>query len=429
MSADPVRIGARLRSERTDRRMTVDALAEAFRDAASERDRRRMPKLQDLRRTIRGYEAGEHVPRDRNRMLYCAVFEMTEADLYGDDEAQEQQPAALQRPLAAQGAIELATWIETTNAGSGTLDFLDDETRRLTFDYARRPPMDVLDDASDLLQHATQLLREGRQRLAQTRTLFQNSSELLALLCLLGGDLGRYPAARAYGHTAWLCAEEADSDLHRALVLSAQSKTAKWEQRYRDAAALARRGYEHSPPIEARILLASQEANALQALGDLEGADEALTRAKRARDELVPGDGLGAAWACPRPRQATYALQVALGAGDHEWMLREVEAADEAWSEGDLWVYGTWSQIRIGAGIAHTMAGQVDGAAEEVAPVLELPPDLRVVTITGRLGVVEHQLAQRNYAGSGTASALRDQIKDFRAGALRQREIAPPEDG
>jgi hypothetical protein len=109
-------------------------------------------------------------------------------------------------------------------------------------------------------------------------------------------------------------------------------------------------------------------------------------------------------------------------------MLREVAAADQAWAEGDPWVYGTWSQIRIGAGIAHTMAGQVDGAAEEVTPVLDLPPELRVVTITGRLGVVEQALTQRRYAGSGAAFDLRDQIKDFRAEALRPRELGPPED-
>jgi hypothetical protein len=47
-----------------------------------------------------------------------------------------------------------------------------------------------------------------------------------------------------------------------------------------------------------RILLASQEANALQALGDLAGADAALTRARRARDELASGKELGSAWAC-----------------------------------------------------------------------------------------------------------------------------------
>jgi hypothetical protein len=60
--------------------------------------------------------------------------------------------------------------------------------------------------------------------------------------------------------------------------------------------------------------------------------------------------------------------------------------------------------------------------------VLDLPPELRVVTITGRLGVVEQQLARRRYVGSGAAVDLRDQIRDFRAGALRQGAVAPAED-
>ncbi|MCO5967451.1 transcriptional regulator [Actinoallomurus soli] len=82
-AADP-RIGARLRAERKARRMTVQALAEAFRDNATERDRKRLPKLRDLCRTIRGHEAGEHPPGPRYRMFYAAVFGMSEEELFGD---------------------------------------------------------------------------------------------------------------------------------------------------------------------------------------------------------------------------------------------------------------------------------------------------------------------------------------------------------
>lgn len=89
MSADNARIGARLRNERKKRRMTVEALAEAFRDHATERDRQRLPKIKDLCRTIRGHEAGEHPPGPRYRMLYAAVFDMPEEDLFGDQDATE----------------------------------------------------------------------------------------------------------------------------------------------------------------------------------------------------------------------------------------------------------------------------------------------------------------------------------------------------
>jgi transcriptional regulator with XRE-family HTH domain len=420
MPANKATAASRLRTKREARGWSREALAARLRAASDEE----LPGVASLAHMIKEWEVGKHGVSPRYRKLYVAAFGIPEMMLFAEATV---GGATVRRPLSAQGALEIAALVEKTDVGAGTLDFLHEETRRLAVDYTRRPPMDVLAEASDLLQHITCLLRKGRQRLAQARALFRSSSELLALSSLLAGDVGRYPDARAYGHAAWLCAEEADSSLHRALVLSAQSKTARWERRYREAANLARHGYEHSPPVEARILLAGQEANALQALGDLAGADAALARAKRARDELAPGDGLSHAWACPRPRQATYALQVALGAGDHAWMLREVAAADQAWNEGDPWVYGTWSQIRIGAGIANVMAADVEGAAEQVGPVLDLPPDLRVVTITGRIGVVERRLAQRRFARSVVALDLRDQIKEFQAGALRQREIVSAE--
>jgi transcriptional regulator with XRE-family HTH domain len=101
MSADPNSIGARLRSERKARRLTVDALAEALRDNASERERRRMPKLRDLSRMIRGYEAGEHVPGPRNRMLYAAAFGIDEAELFEADEG----PRVVITPSEQRGGL------------------------------------------------------------------------------------------------------------------------------------------------------------------------------------------------------------------------------------------------------------------------------------------------------------------------------------
>ncbi|GAA0357126.1 XRE family transcriptional regulator [Actinoallomurus spadix] len=92
MSADNALIAARLRAERKKRRMTVQAVAEAFRDHATERERRRLPKLKDLCRTIRGHEAAEHPPGPRYRMLYAAVYDMSEDDLFGDDGEAQSSP-------------------------------------------------------------------------------------------------------------------------------------------------------------------------------------------------------------------------------------------------------------------------------------------------------------------------------------------------
>lgn len=316
------------------------------------------------------------------------------------------------------------TWLGNTNTADGTVGYLTAATKRLTFDYARRPPLEVLADAFGLQRRVTALLRGGRQRLAHTQRLLANAAELFALISLLSSDVGRYQSADAYGYTAWTCADEADSDMARALVLSAQSKALRWEERYGEAAESARRGYELCPPSPERILLAAAEATALQSQGDIPGAWQAMGRAQAARDDLADEHETATAWTCPRPRQAVYALQVGLGAQDPKAVLREVGRADEAWAAGDPWVYGTWAQARIGAALAQVMRGEAEGASAELAPVFELGPEYRVVTIIGRLAEVGQRLGNTRYVGNHAARELQERIRVFRTGSLEHKAIA-----
>jgi hypothetical protein len=52
-------------------------------------------------------------------------------------------------------------------------------------------------------------------------------------------------------------------------------------------------------------------------------------------------------------------------------------------------------------------------AAEELGPVLELPPDQRISTVTGYLDEVAAMLRARRFAASPVASALAGQIREF----------------
>jgi hypothetical protein len=58
------------------------------------------------------------------------------------------------------------------------------------------------------------------------------------------------------------------------------------------------------------------------------------------------------------------------------------------------------------------------GAAAQLAPVLELPPDQRISTVTGYLDEVRGMLQARRYAGSPLAARLREQVREFSAAAL-----------
>jgi tetratricopeptide (TPR) repeat protein len=333
-------------------------------------------------------------------------------------------PARRRTEASAQDAVALAEWLEQSNIGDGTIGYLESTTRRLSFDYARQPPLAALGEARQLQARVTGILRGGRQRLSQTRALLATSAELFALANLLAGDVGRYSLADAYGYAAWTCADEADCDAARALVLCAQSKTARWESRYAQAADLARRGFQLAPKASrGRVLLAVSEATALQSRGDIDGATKALERAQRARDEYSARDEAADAWSCTRARQAAYALQVGLGARDPAWVLRSVETADDAWADGDQWVYGTWAQVRIGAALAHVMQGAPEAAAAELEELFDLDAEYRVVTITGRLMEVGQRLAHSRYKGDARAADLRERIRAFQSGSLEHRAL------
>ncbi|WP_165964541.1 helix-turn-helix transcriptional regulator [Actinomadura sp. KC216] len=332
------------------------------------------------------------------------------------------------RTPAVEEALRLAAWLEETNVGDGAVGYLETATRRLVYDYPRRPPLAVLREAQALQARIVDTLRGGRQRIAQTQALLGISAELFAPINLLAGDVGRYALADAYGYAAWTCAQEADSDTARALVLCAQSKTARWEARHAEAADLARRGFEVAPAGgRGRILLAVCEATALQSRGDIPGAREAMRRAEQARDEHSAADEGADAWGCTRARQCAYALQVDLGAHDPRAMLRSAAEADDAWADGDQWVYGTWAQIRIGAALAHVMTGDPEGAAAELDEVFDLGSEYRVVTIIGRMSEIGRRLGHRRYKGDSRATELREKIRAFQSGSLEHKALTAPE--
>jgi hypothetical protein len=229
--------------------------------------------------------------------------------------------------------------------------------------HARLPAGELLPDVIGLHRQVQAQLRTGRQRFRQTRELFRAEADLLAHACLLLGDLRHDRAAVAYGATAALCAQEIGAT--QAVALSAQAKTARWQRRYAESAAMAARGYGCSLATPIRIVLACQEANAAGLMGDLRRAREALNRAEEAANSPLAPDSGTSAWSCPTPRRALYALSVATQSGDPDGALKAAQLADEGWAAGEPWVAGTWAQVRVGAGIAHVMKGALDGAAEQ----------------------------------------------------------------
>jgi hypothetical protein len=414
----------RLREERVRRLWSQKVTAVHLRDAADEQTRAVLPAVESLQRYVRNYEAGHHFPGDLYAELYCRAYGLTREALFGPP-AQHSAPVAGKTAFPADhDAAGLSAWITASNTSDDAVRYIDEARAALAVAHTRLPPGPVLADVGTLHRQVQALLQNGRQRARQTRELFRIDAGLLAHASLLLDDIHRDATARAHGKAAALCAEEADCS--PALAFSAQAKTARWqgvrlgqragERHFRQSADLARRGFECSPKSPVGVLLASQEASASALFGDAGRARRALLDARDAASGITTDSGLSV-WSCPGPRQALYALSVAIRLRDADEALRAADTADAGWASGDPWLYAVWSLIRIGAGIAHVIKGDLDAAAGQLSAVVTLAPPFRIATITGYLADMDSLLRQRRFATTGKAQDLREQIQAFTAAA------------
>jgi len=399
-------------------------MAVRLRDAADEHTRARLPSVENIKRRVRGHESGEHYPGDVYVELYCRAFGLTCEALFGRSPA-VQTPGEIPIPIA-QDAAGLATWITASNTTDDAIGHIDETRLALAEAHTQLPPGRVLADVLGLHDQVCSLMHGGRQRLWQACELFRIDAGLLAHASLLLDDVHDSAAANAHGVTAALCAEEAGCS--PALALSAQAKTARWQgarlgrrdgaQHFGRSADLARRGFECSPchaPV--RVLLASQEASASALLGDAARARRALQDADDAAASIQTRESGFSTWSCPGPRRALYAMSVAIRLRDPDEALRAAEIADAGWASGEPWLYGVWALIRIGAGTAYVMKGDLDSAGEQVNAVVTLAPAFRIATITSYLADLDMLLGQRRFTGDNRARELREHIAAFTAAA------------
>jgi hypothetical protein len=401
----------RLRDERLRRLWSQKVMAVRLRDAADKDTRAVLPDIESIRRYVRDYESGRHRPGDLYAELYCRAFGLAYDALFG----RANRSLCRDGPTSLSGmdAANLLAWINVSNVSDDAVMQLSESAHLYAEMHTSRAPLLLLEDVTGIHKQLQAILRAGKQRLRQTRELYRIDTDVLAHASLLLGDLDLNDAAAALGETAMQFADEIDAN--KAIVFSVRAKTERWRHRFADSAELARHGYDCSPPTHVRVLLASQEAHGAALDGDVRRAYEALRRAESARDKASSEDSGVSAWSFPRPRQAMFALAVAIRAGDADGALQFVRAADDAWSSGDPKAVGTWAQVRLGGTIAYIMKGDLEAACLEFTPVLSLPPEFRMSTITGYTAEIDKRLQQRKFATSDPATRMRDQIREFEA--------------
>jgi hypothetical protein len=296
--------------------------------------------------------------------------------------------------MSADRARDFLTHFEVSNVGAETLDQLIDDIRRLVTASQHQPLPTLLSDLVDTQDRAFELL-ERRQRPAQTRDLCVITGIACGLMAKASHDLGASHDAMTHARTGYACADNAAHDGLRAWIRGLQSGITYWSGQLEASVRYAQLGAEAAARIRgtAGIRLASSEARSLAALHRLEDAHTALARAAEARDRMQPDelDSLGGLFTFSQPRQLYFAADALAWGGETEANHTEqlaLEALDAyANAPAQDRAFGDESGTRSALAVARVLLRQIDGAAEALAPVLELPPPKR---IHGIVTSVEH---------------------------------------
>lgn len=309
----------------------------------------------------------------------------------------------------------LITQLADTGVSDDAIHQIERAADFLAESHTQAPARKILGQVMPLHRRVQSLLT-GKLRLSQQRELYRIESLLLSHACLLFGDLDQNSIAEPYGNAALAYAREAGSD--QAVAMTVLAKTYRWQERLTESMEIARRGFEFSPATPIRIQLASQEANAAALLGDAPRARQSLARAEMAAESVTQDSGLSA-WSFPVARQAVFAQSVATQIGDANAMLRAASEADSAWSAGQPMVAANWAQIRIGAASAYLMLDSLDGTIAEVEPVLAIPPNMRVATVTAYAERLRALLWHSRFNGAVGVRELRERLVQFGAEAFQ----------
>ena len=287
--------------------------------------------------------------------------------------------------MSADRARDFLTRIEASNVGAETLDQLLDDVRRLIVAIQQQPLPTILGDLAGTQERAFELL-EGRQRPEQSRDLYLVAGIACGLMSMASYEIGATHDALTQTRAGYACADNAGHDGLRAWIRGLQASFTYQSERLEDSLRYTQLGAEIAARSRgtAGVWLASGEARALAALNRLEEAHTALDRAADLRDRVQPDelDGLGGMCTFSRPRQLCFATE-ALSWGGQPEATRTERLALDAYAAAPVHErsYSHEASTRIALATARISHGEVDGATEALAPVLELPPAQRIHSI------------------------------------------------
>jgi hypothetical protein len=313
---------------------------------------------------------------------------------------------------AGDESVALLTLAEESNVGDLTVEQLHADIQRIAQNYLKLPTKPLFVRSRAIRDRAFKLLA-GRQPPHQTRDLYAAAGWALTLLAWMSVDLGRPDVAESHTRTAWACADGADHDELRAWVRATQHTAAFWQDDFARAVDYAEDGLRYAVGTSAAFL-AGVVALDLARTGRIDRARDALDEAKRTA--ITPGAlELGGPFQCTPERAEGIWSDAHLSLGDVQFTLDHADrgvALFEA-APHSIRNYGSERMVRLQQVKARLEVGELDGAVEALAAVLDTPTEYRVRPLVHRISEVAALTRTERYAGEAKARAMHESIREF----------------
>jgi hypothetical protein len=325
--------------------------------------------------------------------------------------------------LAAQRARKFALLAGQGELADETLDQIYDDVRQLVSAYPQRPLATILGDLVTA-QDTVFTLLENRRRPAHARQLYLLGGLLGGMLAKASHDTADPQTALTQSRTAYLCADQADHDGLRAWVRGLQALITYWDGRLNESVRYAQQGaqFAERSSSTAAVWLPVSEARAWAALGNVAATQHAIERAEGAWDNVHGDelDELGGMCKFSRARQLYYTADAlawlpAEAGQAQDYATQAVTAYQDATSPE--WAFGDAAGSRCDLAVARIALGEIDGARDAIAPVLELPAEQRIRGIISSVQHVHTALRRPELPPAGRE--LQEEIEVFAKTPLR----------
>lgn len=312
------------------------------------------------------------------------------------------------------GALGDAILLTKTNVDEAQLDDLWSDLDFLGGAYTRMAPDSILGQLAVIAGRTASLLK-GRQRPKQTQDLLLVGAKSSAMMAWIAGDLGRYRLSRELNSAAWLYTQYADDFLARRWVRTSQARVAFWAGNGIESAKLAADGLNYHAGgrlTDAPLILA--EARGWSSVQAERPVLDAIARWTAIEDPDVGAGGEDRFFNITKDRRHYMAGNALLSVGHASAALREFTTAREAFEK--LTTEDRWEamdpMIRIDTGRAHLRLGDLDGAAAQVGPLLDVGVGKQPDMVRAMLKLMVTELAGPRWRSATTARNLAEALLD-----------------